>query len=206
MYCTYCNHPNTEGSKFCENCGKPLVGNVVAAPSVSKLPVPTKTSWTRRLASIGSALVLICFFLPWLLASCSFDPNGDSGIEVSGYEIASGNYKIAQDMSQFGALFGGNPYETSNDEVAYPLLAVIPLLGALGLIALNGRASGSVVAILAGLLGMAGMTIFSIAMSGYESELQSMLIQLSYRVGYWGTWLGFIWLVIVGILTVRQNR
>jgi hypothetical protein len=149
---------------------------------------------------------LICFFLPWLLASCSFDPNGGSGIEVSGYEIASGNYKIAEDMSQFGALFGGNPYETSNNEVAYPLLAVIPLLGALGLIALNGRASGSVVAIVAGLLGMAGMTIFSIAMSGYESELQSMLIQLSYRAGYWGTWLGFIWLLIVGILTVRQNK
>lgn len=206
MYCTYCNHPNTEGNKFCENCGKPLAVQQVTPPPAPQPPVRTKTSWSRRLASIGSAFVIICFFMPWLLASCSFDPNGDSGIEVSGYEIASGNYKIAQDLNQFGSMFGGNSLETSNADTAYPLLAVIPLLGAVGLIALNGRASGSVVAILAGLLGMGGMTIFSIAIAGYQSELQSMLIELSYRAGFWGTWFGFIWLVVVGILTIRQNR
>lgn len=206
MYCTYCNHPNIEGNKFCENCGRPLVGKEVSPAPATQISSPPKAKISRRLASIGSALVLICFFLPWLLVSCSFDPNGDSGIEVSGYEIASGNYKIAEDLNQFGSMFGGSPYETSNADTAYPLLALIPLVGALGLMALNGRASGSVMAIFAGLLGMGGMIIFSIAVATIQPDLQSMMLEANYRAGYWGTWLGFIWLVVLGIMTVRQNK
>lgn len=206
MYCTYCNHPNAEGNKFCENCGRPLVGKDAVPVPAPQTNVPSRSSWTRRLTSIGSALVLICFFLPWLLVSCSLDSNANSGMEISGYEIASGNYQVTENLNQFGSMFGGSPYETSNADMAYPLLALIPVAGALGLVALNGRVSGSVIAIMAGFLGIGGMTIFSIAMSGYREELQSMLIQLSYKAGYWGTWLGFIWLVVVGILTIRQNK
>jgi hypothetical protein len=149
---------------------------------------------------------LICFFLPWLLVSCSFDSNGNSGIEISGYEIASGNYQVTKNLNQFGNMFGGSPYETSNADMAYPLLALIPLVGALGLMALNGRTSGSVAAIIAGILGIGGMLLFSLAVSRLQPELQSMMLQTSYQIGYWGTWLGFIWLVVAGFLTVRQNK
>lgn len=206
MYCTYCNHPNVDGNKFCENCGKPLVAKEAVSVPVPQAIAPSRASWTRRLASVGSALVLICFFLPWLLVSCSFDPNGDSGIKVSGYEIASGNYQIAENLNQFGGLFGGSSYETSNSDVAYPLLALIPLVGALGLMALNGRASGSVAAIIAGILGIGGMLLFSLAVSRLQPDLQGMMLQTSYQTGYWGSWLGFIWLVVAGFLTVRQNK
>ena len=213
MYCTYCNHPNADENRFCENCGKPLVRQQVSpVPAPTFTPAtqassPSKVSWSRRLASVGSVFVIFCFFLPWLLVSCSFDANGDSGIKVSGYEITTGNYKIAQDINQFGGLFGANPYQqTPNTDAAYPLLAIIPLLGALGLISLNGRVSGSIVVILAGLLGMAGMVFFSITVAALESELQGMLLHISYQAGYWGTWLGFIWQVIIGIMTVRQKK
>jgi len=212
MYCTYCNHPNPEGNKFCESCGKPLaIKQQVAPPPVQPTPQstsrPSPTSWARRLASIGSAIVIYGFFLPWLLVSCSLDVNKTSGIKVSGYEIASGNYKIAQNLNQLGTLFGGNTLDTSSAETAYPLLAAIPLLGAIGLIALNGRVSGSIVAILTGLLGIGGMAIFSITAVAYGSQLgQSMLLQLNFREGFWASWFGFIWQVIVAIMTVRQRR
>jgi hypothetical protein len=212
MYCTYCNHPNPEGNKFCENCGKPLARQQQASPPSPQLtaqptPHPSQTSWARRLASIGGAIVIYGFFLPWLLVSCSLDVNKTSGIKVSGYEIASGNYKITQNLNQLGTLFGGNTYTPSGAETAYPLLAAIPLLGVIGLIALNGRVSGSVVAITTGLLGIGGMVIFSIVAVGYGSQLsQSMLLQLSFREGFWVTWFGFIWQVIVAIMTVRQRR
>lgn len=207
MYCTYCNHPNPEGNKFCENCGKPLARQQVAPPPPQSTPRPSQTSWARRLVSIGSAIVIYGFFMPWLLVSCSLDVNKKSGIEVSGYEIASGNYKITQNLSQLGTLFGGNTYQPSSAETAYPLLAVIPLLGAIGLIALNGRVSGSITAILTGLLGLGGMAIFSIAAVSYGNQLsQSMLLELNFRGGFWATWFGFIWQVIVAIMTVRQRR
>ena len=207
MYCTHCNHPNPEGNKFCENCGKPLARQQASPPPPQPTSRPSETSWARRLASIGSAIVLYCFFLPWLLVSCSLDVNKTSGIKVSGYEIASGNYKITQNLNQLGTLFGGNTYDTSSAESAYPLLAAIPLLGAIGLIALNGRVSGSVVAILTGLLGIGGMAIFSITAVTYGSQLgQSSLLQLNFREGFWGTWFGLLWQVIVAIMTVRQRR
>lgn len=207
MYCTYCNHPNPDGNKFCENCGKPLVRQQVPPPPVQQPPRPSQTSWARRLASIGSAIVIYCFFLPWLLVSCSLDVNKESGIEVSGYEIASGDYKITQNLNQLGTFFGANTYDSSSANTAYPLLAAIPLLGAIGLIAFNGRVSGSVIAILTGLLGIGGMAIFSITAVAYGNELsQSMLLELNFREGFWGTWFGFIWQVIVAIMTVRQRR
>ena len=211
MYCTYCNHPNPEGNKFCESCGKPLaikqqVVPPIVQPIVQQASRPSQTSWARRLASIGSLIVMYCFFSPWLLVSCSLDVNNQSGMEVSGYEIASGDYKITQNLNQLGTLFGGNAYDTSNADSAFPLLAVIPLLGAIGLISLNGRISGSIVAILIGLLGIGGMAIFSVTALAYGNKLsQEMLLQLHFREGFWGTWFGFIWLVIVAIMTVRQR-
>ena len=168
----------------------------------------TKSSKGHKVGSSGATLAILCFFMPWILVSCSLDVNNQAGgIEVSGYEIASGDYKFTENLNQLGTLFGGNPYQTSNTESAYPLLAVIPLLGAMGLISLNGRISGSIVAILSGLLGIGGMAIFSLVAVAYGEKLnQEMLLQLHFRGGFWGTWFGFIWLVIVAIMTVRQRR
>jgi hypothetical protein len=205
MYCTYCNHPNVEGNKFCESCGKPLkVQQSVLAPVPQDRPA-TKASWARRLASVGSIIVLYSFFLPWLMVSCSLDVNGQSGLEVSGYEIASGDYQIAEDLNQLGALFGGSGYESSSTD-AYPVLALIPIIALFGLISLNGHVSGSVTAILSGLMGMGGMTIFGITALAYGKKLNEGMIQLQFEEGYWGAWLGFIWLAVVAILTVWQRK
>lgn len=207
MYCTYCNHQNDEGNKFCEKCGKPLVRQQTTLSSTPIIPLPSQTSWARRLASIGGAIVIYCFFLPWLLVSCSVNVGNNTGIEVSGYDIASGNYKLTQNLSQLSTLFGGNVNQTSNTNNSFPLLALIPLLGAIGLLSLNGRVSGSIVTMLTGFLGIGGMAIFTIAALTYGNELtQSMLLQLGFRIGFWGTWLGFLWQVVVAIMTVRKHK
>jgi hypothetical protein len=221
MYCTYCNHPNAEENKFCENCGKPLLRAPVAPSPAQKVsqpvsPVvsepetarPAKTSWARRFASIGSAIVVYCFFLPWILVSCSLDVENRSGIQISGFEIASGNYKISEDLNQYATWFGGSPYEpSSNVNYASPLLALIPIVGAIGLISLNGRISGSIAAILSGILGIGGMAVFTVVALAYGNELaQSLLLKMQFRAGYWGTWLGFIWLLLIAIVTIRQRR
>jgi hypothetical protein len=152
-------------------------------------------------------LVIYCFFLPWILVSCTLDVENRSGIPISGYEIASGNYQISQDLNQFGSFFGENPYENVNADTAMPILALIPIFGVIGLLALNGRVWGSIAAILAGILGLGGMVVFTVAALAYGEELsQSMLLRLQFRAGYWGTWLGFLWLVVVAIMTVRQRR
>ena len=213
MYCTYCNHPNADENKFCENCGKPLLRQQAHPPLLSPQPKPAvrpaQPSWARRLASIGSAVVIYCFFLPWILVSCSFDVENRSGIQISGFEIASGNYKISEDLNQYTALLGGNPYAPSNNDANYasPLLALIPIVGAIGLISLNGRVSGSIAAILSGILGMGGMAVFTVVALAYGNELsQSLLLKMQFRAGYWGMWLGFIWLLLIAIITIRQRR
>jgi hypothetical protein len=214
MYCTYCNHPNAEENKFCENCGKPLLRSQapplaqVASPVNAEVVHQPRSSWARRLASIGSAVVIYCFFLPWILVSCSFDVENRSGIQVSGFEMASGNYEFSEDLSEYSALFGSNPYEPSNNaDLASPLLTLIPIVGALGLISLNGRVSGSIAAILAGILGAGGMAVFTVIALAYGDELsRSLLLRMQFREGYWGTWLGFLWLLLVAIMTVRQRK
>jgi len=248
MYCTYCNHPNADGSKYCESCGQLLVRQpvisaagsdpaivrppsepvqpivaaqpvvrpaqpmVVAQPVAAAPPMVTAqpartTSWSRRLASIGSMIVLYCFFLPWILVSCSLDVQNKSGITISGYEIASGSYNIPQDINQFGSFLGAGPSGLTSTNSAYPILALIPVFAALGLFSLNGRAWGSVVAILAAVLGISGMALFTVAALAYGNELsQSMLLKMQFRAGFWGTWFGFIWLILAAIMTVRQRR
>ena len=213
MYCTYCNHENAEGNKFCENCGKPLVNesSKISEPpvlsTVQQTPRQSKTSWARRLASIGSAIVLYCFFLPWLLVSCSLDINQRSGVEITGFDIASGNFQISDEFGQLANFYGTAPYSPSSANNSYPLVVIIPLLGAIGLLALNGRVSGSVVAILTGLLGIGGMILFTVIAVALGRELnRSMLLHLNFKAGYWGTWFGFIWLLVVAIMTVRQRK
>ena len=47
--CTRCGHANSEGSRFCSNCGNPLTGDV---PDGSGLPRPTEVTSTISLGSL----------------------------------------------------------------------------------------------------------------------------------------------------------
>lgn len=225
MYCTFCGYPNEDGTKFCENCGRPLasvapkasmpaqnqpVATPQSIPQTSTDRSPRKTtSWLRRLPAIGVGIVLYGFFLPWVLVSCSLDVNREAGLEASGFDIASGNFQAVTDFSDLGPLFNqSDPSFAPGGELesdAFPLVAIIPLIGLLGLFALSGRTYGSILAILTGLLGLGAIVTFTVFVLYIGNEL-SPLFHLQFRSGYWLTWLGFLWLLVVGILTIRQRK
>jgi hypothetical protein len=204
MYCINCGHPNLETNKYCEKCGKPLAHQVRSQPQRATQP-NINGNWVKRTPSIGSALIIICFFLPWVLVSCSIGGSNDTGFRATGYEIASGDYSAMNSINQLSQLMGGTP-STMTEDAAYPIFAVIPLLGMIGLVSLNGKSSGSVAAIISGLFGIVGMVFFTIKATSYGNELSLTALQLKFQSGYWGTWIGFLWQTLAAIMTVRLKN
>jgi hypothetical protein len=209
MYCTHCGHQNATGTKFCESCGKPLIVTQVATQASSPSAPVTSTDWSRwlrRLPSIGAAIVVWGFFLPWVLVSCSVNfGSSDSGIKASGYEIASGNYATLNQIQQYSSMLG-NTGGVNSQETGSPLVWLILVLGLVGLLALNGKAMGSIAAILAGILGIVGMAIVTFYMSTLGGELSRQGLKLQFQGGFWATWLGFIWLALSAMMTVKQKH
>ena len=218
MYCTYCNHPNKEGNKFCEACGKPLVTKV--EPVTVKPPVyvaqPTekpKSRWYRRLPSLGSGAILICFFLPWILVSCNVGLSTDAplGLSFTGMQIASGNYptdRLPEDF-QIPSYLGQLNQNQNSEPSSYPWLFIIPLMASVGLITLNGKRWGSIFTILSGLIGILVMLIFTIGVIYINNEISVDLgssymgFRFLFQEGFWGAWIGLLWQTIAGIVTVK---
>ena len=196
-YCTNCGRQNPAGNKFCENCGKPL--------GQSAQPPRPPSGMGRRLPAAGSALVVICFFFPWVLVSCNVSLGAATSVSATAYEMATGNYSALNGITNAYSLLGGMSSQLPQTQ-SFPLLWAIPLLGLAGLLCLSGRSSGTSIAIIAGILGMVGLIIFAIKASDVDRQLQLAAFSLSYREGYWGTWLGFLWLTGVGLLAQRSRR
>jgi hypothetical protein len=213
MYCTYCGHPNPEGSKYCEDCGK-LIDEQLSVPSATQVN-GNHTGWIKRLTAIGGVIVILCFFLPWVLVSCTA-LGINTGIKASGYEIATGNYSLSKQvnqLNQLGGLFGssyGIDTTSAYGFTAYPALVLIPLLGAIGIYSLSGRRSGSVLAVITGVLGVLAMILFTIIVNNkVGSQINSYgmgVFHFTYQIGYWGSWIGFLWLLITGMVSLRQQN
>jgi len=197
MYCTYCGAQNSEGTKFCGNCGKPLVPvesqkavnpNPPVPPQSFVLPrtIQTTGSQTKvgpKWASIGATLAVLCFFLPWVMVSCS-----GMAVQASGWQMSTGNF--------------GNGYQQQNS--AQPAIFLILLLGLIGFVCLNGKRSGAIAAMASGVAGVIGMIIVAANMGSQTSSYSMYVIQVSYQVGYYGEWLGFLIMAGVGFYAFRQ--
>ena len=195
MYCTYCGEQIEDNSKFCQHCGRQLTEGKTSSLSLS---IP---GLGKRSGSIGSIVVLFCFFLPWIFVSCSF---GDQGlIKASGWEIATGNYSDIRELQEFGGLFGDTGTNTNED--AYPSVFLILLFGLAGLAALRGDTLGSRIALVAGALGLLGMVVFTVRAYQLRNELMQGGMSMSFRFGYYGTWLAFLWMTVTGYLGGLKN-
>jgi hypothetical protein len=53
IYCTQCGHTNTDGARFCSNCGTPLTRDV---PPVRSEPGDSTSTSTMSLSAIGAAV------------------------------------------------------------------------------------------------------------------------------------------------------
>jgi len=145
------------------------------------------TTMLRRVSSGAGLFAVFFFFLPWVLVSCS--GSRDLGIEASGYEVATGNFDELQGISELGALFG---VEDVAESEATPVFWLFPVFGLLGLVALNNKRNGVIASLVGGLLGIAGLIILVVGLQTQGDELSLYGFQVSYRIGYWGSWLAFI--------------
>ena len=190
MYCTYCGESIENKSKFCPHCGKQLAQAGTRAVS---LTVP---GLGKRSSALGSLAVLFCFFLPWIFVSCSF---GDQGlIKANAFEIATGNYSDLRELEELGSALGGS--SSSSNEDAYPSVFLILLFGLAGFVALRGDSLGSKAAMIAGMIGLFAMLVFTVRAIQIRNELMQGGMSMSFRMGYYGTWLAFIWMTVTGYL------
>ena len=162
MFCSHCGFNNKENAKFCEKCGKPTKN--------PPPPVPQKSSW-HKWASIGAALVVICFFLPWV----SVSGLGIQIISLTGFQIASGPF------SGWGI-------------PSYPAAFLLPLIGLLTFAAINFKIGSSIIASFSGekrvtsVISMIGGGLGCIGLLILMSSVGSFGIK--HEIGVWGQWVG----------------
>lgn len=202
MYCSNCGHQNPDGGKYCESCGSVLDGSTAkkTSPQTAKIPL-------RKLASIGGALVIICFFLPWVMVSCSSSGmlGEDIEIKASGFELATGKVNDLKDL--YGQSQMLSDYDLDQD--ASPVLFIIPLLGIGGLIALNDKKSGIVVALVCALLGMVSLIIFGNNIHQLKEEYIASsygMLSIHYQPGFYLVWIGFVVQAGFGLITYRKEK
>ena len=194
MYCSACGHKNPDGGKFCEKCGAPLpVSAGIKRKAVSSSPL-------RKLASIGGALVLICFFLPWVMASCSSGGifGRDVEIKASGMELATGRIHDLDTLNNFGSSSG---YDT--EEMSSPVLLLVPLMGLGAFFALTNNKNGAIIAMVCGMLGIIFLIIFGIKFHEAREEMEMgsySMLSMKLQAGYFLTWVGFILQTVLGFL------
>jgi hypothetical protein len=178
MYCSNCGFNNKEDAKFCENCGFQLISSTTT-PVTNPSDTPTKSSW-RKWSSIGAAIVVICFFLPWVSVSCA----GRQVVSLTGGEIATGSYSEVQ---------------------AYPAVFLLPLIGAIGFIAINGKRESSIISIIVGGLGCVGLLILMSSIGSMKNQTSSGgVLEINYEIGIWGQWVGNIIQIGLGYLSRNE--
>jgi len=205
MFCSNCGHKNPPNSKFCEACGKPITGS---APTKT-VRAAGKTPW-KKYASVGAVIVLICFFLPWVMVSCSGGMFGnDVEIRISGWEFATGKIRELDDLyslsNSLQGMMGEYGYDgsTGSSDIGEPLLFLVPVLALGGLLVLSNLQGNSVIASICGGIGILGLIIFAIGIGQAKEEMAMGtygMLDMRYQFGYFMTWVGFIIQTAAGLI------
>lgn len=149
-----------------------------------------KSSKGHKVGSSGAATAILCFFLPWIMASC-----GGQTTMVSGWELAAGK-TIGQGV--FAQQIEGKP------------ILFLVLLAAFGVLYLAYAAfkRGSLVPTMDGygLIALGGLPllILLIQFSGAKDQAAQQGIYLEYQVGLWGVVIGYIAAIVGGVLNLRE--
>lgn len=201
MYCTYCGAKNNEGSKFCMECGKALIQSDGARVRSSSPESSSQTTITvpfglkgkeskKRIATVGGAMVVICFFLPWILVSCSYDAS--YGMELSGFDMVTMSAD-SNELSYYSAYGLGDSSADDGSAMFILGVVIVPLFSAIGTFFLYKENRGL------GLFFSAVALISLLLLSFMFADLRSSAMQegfiVKFRIGFWGTWLGVILLV-----------
>lgn len=181
MYCTNCGREVSSAETFCPYCGIQLtVDNVPDDLNVSKYGITG-----RSILKILSAIIMICFFCPSFLVSCS-------GTEVVTFSMA----ELAVDREYMGEQIEGN--------FMFALFLILPLISLVYLFIKSRRKShGRVCAVVSMICSVSALVIYFMAKgnleedAGYALELQMMLAFYIYILCgfiniFLGTYLDFL--------------
>jgi len=149
----------------------------------------TKLSRGYKVGSGGAAVAILSFFLPWVLVSCS-----GQQVRMSGWQLAAG--------ATAGEGYGAQ--QTSGD----PLLFLV-LFAGIGVLALAYRAyeRGKVTqADGYGLIGLGALplAILLYRFSGLQDQAALYGFVVRYQLGFWGVVVGYIAVVIGGIMDLVE--
>jgi len=219
MYCTFCGAQNKETNKFCLECGKPLVkpdGSPVGGGSSSSplnnttvrstqpvinLKISGKENM-KRLATIGAVMVLICFFLPWLMVSCSLSPS--DGIEMSGYDMVTMTSDANNLANSFSPYYYGQTSYGESAALFVILVLAIPICAGLSLFFVYKPSRAGVIVFT--IFAILALLFFSLMVSDLKSSAIQDGVVLSFRIGFWGTWIGLGLLIYGGSQLPHVSR
>jgi hypothetical protein len=212
MFCIHCGEKNSENSKFCINCGKPIeVSKKPAPPQQAEPPISrssVRDSASQRIAEesrglgglniqqikmvarIGAIIILVCFFMPWTMVSCSLYT--DEGVEYSGFEIATHPSDIKSELEYVYFSFGEEGPSSFGVMLFTIMLVAIPVSAAIGIYLLNSPSPNRSTALRVSVGAVACLIIISMMFGSVKSDMEYLGFTMSYRIGYWGTWLGLI--------------
>lgn len=142
---------------------------------------------SKLLSTPAIAVILVCFFLPWVTVSCSAYGNQVSEIELTGYELATG-----KEISRFGD-------RTEADAAVF----LIPLaaLAAAGWLFVGSRSAAGKGIIFSALTGLAVLGLKWMIMQ----ENQTADVTVSAEHGLSGTLGGLVLLLIGGFVALNEE-
>lgn len=145
----------------------------------------------HKVASPAATIAILCFFLPWILVSCSGQPIKS----FSGWELAAGT-SMAIGFGQAQEIPGN------------PILFLV-LLAGLGVLALAYFAlqRGAATKLDGwGLIGLGALPLLVLLPQlGGQNEAAQQGIQIDYQYGLWGVILGYIAVIVGGVLNLKEK-
>jgi hypothetical protein len=149
-----------------------------------------KFSKGHKVGSSGAALAILCFFMPWMLVSCSGQTATLSGWELAaGTSVGGGFY--AQQME-------GNPILFLAPLAALGVIAIAYLAYKRGTLTPNSDGYAVIV------LGALPLLIFLTSFSGVEAKAAQQGAYVEFQFGFWGAVIGYLAVVAGGVLNLRE--
>ncbi|MCO5187094.1 MAG: FHA domain-containing protein [Anaerolineae bacterium] len=159
----------------------------------------------KLLSGPAAAVLLLCFFLPWIAVSCE----GLSVAEFSGYDLASGAGDLlnSPEVTDLGLEVQSN---LSLVLYAIPVIAVIIVIVVILAFSTIDESRAGLITIILGVLGLLVMAGFFLWWQNTRGQLQldelGYLVDLDGRIGFWGSLAGLIVTVIGGAIMYSQGR
>lgn len=216
MQCPNCGFDNRPQARFCKTCGQTLQVDHTPQPQFNNQPAKIQQStWPSAPTAVQSgaspkfiktfspsifALIVLCFFLPFLDISCS----GETIETLSGIELAVG--KTLKDPAVSSSI------NADNDRTdAEPLAIAALACGIVGLaVSFAKNIMGTLAATVMGLAGSITTLWLKFKLDSDIAELSKelgQLVQIEYKIGYWLVLLLFLVAVgLNGLLLFIENQ